>query len=72
MRIFVLFDPSDRAYPMLGLYTTLERAFAAAWDDGPPTTPGLCVYEEETDQVYDDPKRPPFEPVYHDIPKEEP
>jgi hypothetical protein len=71
LRIFVLYDPSDRAYPMLGLYTTLEKAFAAALEDGEPP-PGVCVYEEETDQVYDDPKNPPFEPVYHDIPRTKP
>ena len=71
MRVFVLYDPSDRAYPMIGLYSTLKKAFAAAWDDGPPE-PGLCVYEEEMDQVYDDPKNPPFEPVYHEVPKEKP
>lgn len=71
MRIFVLFDQKFPAYPMLGLYTTLEKAFAAAWEDGPPT-PNLCVWEEETDLVYDDPKNPPFEPIFHEIPKEKP
>lgn len=70
MRIFVLYDPSNRAYPMLGLYTTLEKAFAAGQEE--PMTPGVCVYEEETDLVYDDPKNPPFEPVYHELPKEKP
>lgn len=68
MKIFVLFDPDDRAYPILGLYTTLEKAFDGAYEDGKPPT-GLCVYEEETDLVYTDPKNLPFEPVFHEIPK---
>ena len=70
MRVFVLYDPSDRAYTMLGIYSTLEKAFAAAWDDpkDPPAS-DICVYEEELDLVYDDPKHPPFEPVYHKIPR---
>ena len=72
MRVFVLYDPSDRAYPMMGIYSTLEKAFAAGQGrdgSGEQPTPGLCVYEEELDQVYDDLKNPPFEPVYHELPR---
>ena len=76
MRVFILWDESvsSSAYPVLGLYTTLEKAIAAAFEDtdlhGPPTN--LAIYEDETDQVYDDRTRPPFEPVYHRIPERKP
>ena len=68
LRIFVLWLPTNRDYPTLGLYTTLEKAVAAAYGDGDPPS-DLCIYEEETDQIYDDPKHPPFEPIRHDIPR---
>jgi len=63
MKVFILFDENDHAYPILGVYSTLEKAKAAVREP----SPHLCVYEEALDEVGET-----IEPVYHKIsPKEE-
>lgn len=58
MKVFILYDDTDRAYPIMGVYSTFENAVEAA--EGHPD---LCIYEEELDTV--------SEPTYHAIPPEE-
>jgi hypothetical protein len=63
-KVFVLFDSNFPAYPIVGIFSSLEKAVAVAWEEGPPSL-ALRIYEEEIDQTS-------VEPVLREIPQEKP
>lgn len=64
MKVFILYDDSERAYPIMGIFSTLKLAEEAAWEDGRGPGPSVCVYEELLDDA-----GKTVEPVYHEIKK---
>lgn len=66
MRVFILFDSAFPAYPLLGVYSTLEKARAAVVnpDEG---TKGFLIYEEVLDEAGE-----VTEPVVHEVRPKEP
>lgn len=62
MKIFILYDEYDRAYPIIGLFPTLEAARKAAPDErSGEVPPGVCIYEETLH-----PEGALIEPVRHE------
>ena len=64
MKVFVVYDGTDRAYPIVGIFSSLALAKAASMQQI-GWVPRVCgIYEEELDGVT-------FDPVFHEMPENE-